>query len=170
MELAGLRIDEVGGELAGITSEQDVRERDVAPVETLQVQSGEEDDHGVDEALDGFTPNAAVEERTVGEGERQVAGQEDRVQRVLRGSTVKHDSEGLDAGDAEARQLGQHAVFPHGHFAEDLFGRDDVLADLDESDDVAGDAAWQGNEMLRRPLFERRVPWQSEEVGVGFGS
>ena len=42
VQLAGLGVDEVGGERAGVAAEQRVRQRAVAPVEAGQVQPDEQ--------------------------------------------------------------------------------------------------------------------------------
>ena len=42
VQLAGLGVDQVGGERAGVAAEQRVRQRAVAPVETGEVQADEQ--------------------------------------------------------------------------------------------------------------------------------
>ena len=83
MHLTGLGVHQVGGELAGVAPEQDVRQGHVPPVETGQVQPGEQRHHGVQQPVDRVQFHARVEQRPVGQGERQVPGQQDRVQGVV---------------------------------------------------------------------------------------
>ena len=84
VELAGLGVDEVGGEGAGVAPEQRVRERDVAPVEADDVQAHEQQRERVDEARGGVGSQRLRVERAVGQRELEVAGDEHRVQLVRR--------------------------------------------------------------------------------------
>ena len=82
VHLAGFGVHEVGGELAGVASEQDVRQGHIAPVETGQVQPGEQCDHRVQQPVHRVELHTRVEQRSVGKGERQVPGQQNRIQGV----------------------------------------------------------------------------------------
>ena len=53
VQLAGLGVDQVGGELARVAAEQRVRQGDVAPVEAQEMQAHEEKRERVDEARRG---------------------------------------------------------------------------------------------------------------------
>ena len=72
MELAGLRVDEVGRELAGIAAEQHVGQRHVAPVEAGQVQAHQQHGDRVDEGRHVLGGHAAAEQAPVGQRELEV--------------------------------------------------------------------------------------------------
>ena len=82
VQLAGLSVDQVRGERTGVAPEQGVRQRDVAPQEADQMQPHQQDDHGVDQPVDGVLPYAAVEQRPVRQGELQMPGDQNRVERL----------------------------------------------------------------------------------------
>ena len=84
VELAGLGIDEVRGERAGIPAEQGVGERDVAPEEADDVQAHEQRGEGVDEPGRGVRSQGLRVQRPVGERELEVPGDQHRVERIAR--------------------------------------------------------------------------------------
>ena len=63
MHLAGLGVDEVGGERARIASKERVRERAVAPEEPAQVQTDEQLRAGIEQASSQVGHAAARKER-----------------------------------------------------------------------------------------------------------
>ena len=67
VELTGLRIDDVGGIGVGVAPEQGVRQRHIAPVEAHEVESGEEDGQGVDEAPGRVLGQGPREQGAVGQ-------------------------------------------------------------------------------------------------------
>ena len=170
VEFAGLGVHEVGGELAGVAAEQDVGQRDVAPVETGEVQPGEQRHHGIQQPVDGVELHARVEQCAVGQREREVPGQEDGVQRaaVVVGATQDHPHR-FHGGDVEAAQFGELAVLVDGHLLQDLLGGEDVVTHLDEPHDVAGDASGQCHEVDGRPVLQGDVPRQPDEIDIRFG-
>ena len=98
VELAGLGVDEVGGEGAGVAAEEGVRERHVAPEEADDVQAHEQHGERVDEPGRGVGPQALREQRAVGQRELQVAGDEHDVERLAVGVGAVGDD-----GDAARR-------------------------------------------------------------------
>ena len=65
MQLAGLGVDQIRGEGAGVAPEQGVGQGHVTPEEADQVQPGQQHDHGVDQPIDGVLAYAAAEQRPV---------------------------------------------------------------------------------------------------------
>ena len=116
VELAGLGVDEVGRERAGVAAEQRVRERHVAPEEPHDVQPHEQHRERVDEAGRGVGPKRLREQRPVGQREPQVPRDEHGLQRVaLVVGAVGDHGDGIDARDVEALQRAQHLVLALGH-------------------------------------------------------
>ena len=103
MHLTGLGVHEVGGELARVAPEQNVRQGHVAPVEAGQVQPGEQRHHGVQQPVHGVEFHTRVEQRPVGKGERQVPGQQNRVQGVaVVGMSSENHPDGFNGRHAQA--------------------------------------------------------------------
>ena len=65
MELAGLGVDQIGREGLGVASEQYVRQRDVSPEESHQVQPYQQDDEGVEQPHDGPLTHTGMEQGPV---------------------------------------------------------------------------------------------------------
>ena len=93
MELAGLGVDEVGGERARIAAEERVRERAVAPEEAAEVEAHEQLRAGVEQAPAQVGDAAAGEERPERERVVEVARDQDRVEVA---AAVGDDADGLD--------------------------------------------------------------------------
>ena len=126
VQLAGLGVDEVGGEGAGVAAEQGVGQRDVAPQEADQVQPGQQDDHRVDEPVDGVLADAAAEQRAVGQRELQVLGDEDGVERVAGGvQPCGDDADGLDRRGVQPGEVAQQPVLVLGEVLQHLLDRVD---------------------------------------------
>ena len=124
VELAGLGVDEVGGERAGVAAEERVRERHVAPEEADDVQPHEQHRERVDEAGRRVGPQRLREQRAVGEREPQVPGDEHGLQRLaLVVGAVRDHGDRFDAGDLEALQRAQHLVLALGHLGRRLLDR-----------------------------------------------
>ncbi|CAH0327428.1 hypothetical protein SRABI128_06095 [Microbacterium sp. Bi128] len=137
VQFAGLGIDQVGGERAGVAAEQGVGERDVAPVEADQVQPDQQQGLGVDEAGQGVLAQHLGEERTVGHGELQVPGDQHRVQwPALRGGASGDDGHRLHAGNVQPGELAQHVVFVAGHVLRGFLDGDHGAAEVGEAHDV----------------------------------
>ena len=170
VELAGLRVDEVGGERARIPTEQRVRERHVAPEEADDVQPREQHRERVDEPGRGVRAQRLRVEGAVGERELQVAGDERRLELfAVVGRAVGHDGDRFDARDVEALQRAQQVVLATGEFGRGLLDGDDVPAEVDEPDEVARDALGERRDRLVGPELEREVPGEVEECRVGHG-
>ena len=103
VQLAGLGVDEVRGEGAGVAAEEGVRQRHVAPEEADVVQAHEQHRERVDQAVGGVGPQHLREQRAVGERELQVRGDERRGERLARGIRPPGDHrDALDARGIEA--------------------------------------------------------------------
>ncbi len=133
VELAGLGVDEVGRERAGVASEQRVGERHVTPEESDDVQAHEQHGERVDQAGRGIRPQGLRVQRAVGQRELEVPGDEHRLERLarLRGAVGDHGDR-VDARDVEALQRAQHLVFVLGQLGGGLLDRDDVAAEVHE--------------------------------------
>ena len=138
MQLAGLRVDEVGGEGAGIAAEQRVRERAVTPVETGGVQPNEQCGQRVEQAPGRVRAQGRGEQRAVGQRELQVPGDQRRVER-LAGLVLPpcHDTHRLDRGDLPAVELAKQSVLPASERLADLLDCVDSAAEPHETHDVA---------------------------------
>ena len=170
VELAGLRVDEVGGEGARVPAEQGVRERHVAPEEADDVQPGEQHRERVDETGRGIRAQRLRVEGAVGERELQVAGDERRLELLaVVGGAVGDDGDRLDARDVEALQRAQEVVLATGELGRGLLDGDDVPAEMDEAHEVARDALGERGDRLVGPQLERHVPREVEERRVGHG-
>ena len=170
VQVARLGVDEVRGERLGVPAEQGVRQRHVAPVEADQVQPDQEHRERVDEPGRGVGPQRLAEQRAVGQREREVLGDEHRLQPLAVGvGAAGDDADRLHARDVQASELAQQLVLAVGHRLADLLDRDDPAGHLGEPHDVPGDTAGEGGERLGRPLLERDVPRQVQQRGVGRG-
>ena len=170
VHLGGLGVDEVGGEFPGVAPEQDVGQGHVQPEEADEVQPRQQDDHGVQQPADGLGAHPVGEQRPVGQRELQVAGDEHRVQRLTLGALPPGDDrERLDAGRVLPVELLEHPVLVERGGLDDLLGRVHRPADLDEADDVAGDAAGQRHQVLDRPLRQGSAPGERDQPSIGLG-
>ena len=167
VQLAGLGVDEVGGERAGIAAEERVRQRHVAPEEADVVQAHEQHGERVDEAGRGVGPQHLREQRAVGERELEVRGDERRPAAARPSASVRFGDHGdaLDARDVEALQVAEHVVLAAGHLLGRLLDRDDATGEVREAHEVARDALGQEDDVLARPLGERRRPRQVSSAG-----
>ena len=93
VQLAGLRVDEVGGERAGVAAEERVRERAVAPEEAAEMEAREELGERVQGVRAEIGDRRAGEERAVGQRVLEVPRDQDRVEVV---AAVGHDPDRLD--------------------------------------------------------------------------
>ena len=80
VELAGLGVDEVGGERARVAAEEDVRERGIAPEEAGEVDSDEQLGAGVEERVAQLGDVAVREERSEGQRVVEVARDQNGVE------------------------------------------------------------------------------------------
>ena len=161
VQLAGLGVDEVRGQRAGVAAEERVRERAVAPEEAAQVQAREQLDERVQEVRAQVGDAAAGEERAVGERVLEVARDQDGVQVV---AAAGDDPDRLDDRQALPLEAAQQRPLAARRALGQLLQRVERAVVLDEAHDVAADAADQVDEPLRLPLLERLAPRQVEEV------
>ena len=82
VQLAGLGVDEVCRERAGVAAEQGVGQGHVAPPEADEVQPDQQHGEGVDQPGRGVRAQRLAEQRAVGQGELQVPGDQAGVQRL----------------------------------------------------------------------------------------
>ncbi len=168
LQFAGLGVHKERGERVGVLEEQHVRQRDVAPVETGEVQTHHQHSQGVDELFGSVGPQRACEQRTVRHREAQVLRHEDRLERLtLVVVAAGHHGDRLHGGQVELLQLAQQLVFAFGDTARDLLHRVHLVAHAHKAHDVAGDASRQVDEQVGRPCGERLFPWKHEHLGVG---
>ena len=116
-QLAGLGVDQVHDEGAGVAAEEGVREREVAPVEPLEVQAGHQHRAAVQQAVEQAGPPAAGEQVVVGQRVVEVAGDERRPVRPVPGlasAPPARDADRLDRGQALLPQGQQQAVLALG--------------------------------------------------------
>ena len=93
MELAGLGVDEIGGERARVAAEERVRERAVAPEEAAEVEADEELGARVEQPPPQVGDAAAGEERPERERVVEVARDQDRVEVA---AAIGDDADGID--------------------------------------------------------------------------
>ena len=169
--LAGLRIDQVRHQGAGISPEQDVVERAVAPEEAVEVQTGEQDHAGVHQPRPQVEPVRVAEQVAVREGEVEVAGDEHRSQLAAIGIDPGGDhTDRLDDRQSDLGQFAQQPVLaPSRSLGGGLEGVHTVVVG-DEAHHVAGDAVGHAGQAPTggpdRPFLQGPVPGQVEEVGV----
>ena len=101
MQLAGLGVDEVGGERAGIAPEERVRERAVAPEEAAEVEPDEQLRARVEQAAAQVGHAAAREERPERQRVVEVARDQDRLEPF---AALGDDSDRLDDGHLRRRR------------------------------------------------------------------
>ena len=153
MQLAGLGVDEIGGERAGIPPEERVRQRHVAPEEPDVVQADEQHGERVDEAVGGVGPQHLREQRAVGERELQVRGDEGGRQRLARGIRPPgDDGDAVDAGGVEPVEVAEHVVLAAGHLLGRLLDGDDAPGEVREPHEVAREALGEEDDGAARPL------------------
>ena len=163
LQLAGLRVDEIGGERARVTPEERVRERAVAPEEAGEMQADEQLGERADERRAQARDRAAGEQRSVGKREVQMPGDQDRVEV---GPAVRDDAHHLDHGHRLRRQVTQQPVLAPRQRLGQLLERVDRVVVAREPDHVAADAAEELHEPLVIPVLERLLPREVEEVGM----
>ena len=134
VQFAGLRVDQIRGEGAGVASEQGVGQRHVSPEEADQVQPSEQHDHRVDQPVDRVLAYAAAEQRPVRQRELQMPRDQDRVQRLA----VPVDPVGdhpncLDRRNVQPGQVAEQPVLVQGQMLQHLLEGVDLLADPDEA-------------------------------------
>ncbi len=163
MQLAGLGVDEVGGERAGVAAEERVRERAVAPEEAADVQPREQLGERVQQMRAQVGERGAAEERAVGKRVLEVARDQDRVEVVVASGD---DADRLDDRQRLALEAPQQRPLAARRPLGQLLQRVERAVVLDEAHDVAADAADQVDEARRLPLLERLLPRQVEEARV----
>ncbi len=169
-QLAGLGVDEVGGERAGVAAEQGVGQGHVTPPEAGEVQPDEEHGQGVDEALGGVRPQRLAVERAVGQRVLQVPGQQAGVERLpVRRLPPAHHPERLDARQVHPLEVAQHGVLAAGEVDLDLLDRQHPVRDADEPHGMPRDAARERGQPVGGPVLQRDGPGQVEQRRVGAG-
>ena len=167
MQIAGLSVHQERGERVGVAQEQDVRQRDIAPVETGEVQTHHQHGQGVDQTFGRVRTQVAGEQGTVRQRELQMPGDQNRLQRLtFTGMTARHHGDRLDGGQFELLQTAQQLVLALGDVAGDLLHGVHGIADVHETHDVAGDASGQIGEQFVRPGSQRLLPRQGEHLRV----
>ena len=171
VDLAGLGIDEIGRERPCVATEQRVGQRAVTPGETGEVQPHDEDRERVDQPVGRVGTQRRGEQCAIGQGELQVAGH-DRGGQLLavRGGAPSYDADRIDAGDAATPELEEQVVLVLGDRLDRLLHGVDVAGQADEAHDVARDSPWQSDDRRLRPVFQRDVPGEEQQVVLTGGS
>ena len=138
MQLAGLRVDEIGGERAGVAAEERVRERAVAPEEAAQVQPRKQLDERVQEVRAQVRDRGAGKERAVGQRVLEVAGDQDSVEVVV---APGDEPDRFDDGQALALEPPEERPLPSRRALGKLLQRVEHAVVLDEPHDMTADAA-----------------------------
>ena len=167
MQVAGLGIHQERGERVSIAQEQNVRQRDVTPVETGEVQTHHQHSQGVDQPFGRIRAQVAGEQGAIRQRELQMPGDQDRLQRLaFTGMTTRHHGDRLDGGQFELLQTTQQLVLALGDVAGDLLHGIHGIADVHETHDVAGNASGQIGEQFVRPGRQRLLPRQGKHLRV----
>ena len=115
VQLAGLGVDEVRRERAGVAPEQRVGQRAVPPEEAGEVQPDEQQRQRVEQPRRGVRPQGLREQRAVGQRELQVLGDQRRLELLaVRRLAPGDDADRLDARDVEAVEPAEQAVLALG--------------------------------------------------------
>jgi hypothetical protein len=110
------------------------------------------------------------EQRPVRQRELEVPGDQDRFQGLAgRVEAVGHDRDRLDRREVDPLEVAQEVVFAFGDPFRRLLDRVDRAGEPDEAHDVPGDAAGEGDELVGRPLLQRRRPRKVEQRRVDEG-
>ena len=80
--------------------------------------------------------------------------------------TSRHDGDRLDAGDIEAIKFSQHVVLTNGESFGGFFDSHDVLAHVDEANNMAGNTLRKCGDGIIGPFFQRLVPGEVKELGT----
>lgn len=97
-------------------------------------------------------------------------GQQHRIQRLPVGSDPPgHHADRFDRGGLQAVQIVQQSVLVQRQVFDDLLGGVDLVTHADEPDHVTGDASGQGDQLVDRPVGQRRVPRLLQQPRVGLG-
>jgi hypothetical protein len=170
VEVAGLGVHQVRRERARVPPEQRVGQRAVAPGEAGQVHPDDQRDQRVEQPVERLGPQHVREERPVRQRELQVPGDQDGLQRLAvgvdRSVTVATAS---DRGEVDPLERAQQVVLLFGDPLAGLLQGVDRLVELDEPDDVPGDALRQSHQVVGGPLLERDAPRQIQQRRVDEG-
>ena len=165
VQLAGLGVDQVGRERPGIAQEERVGQRAVVPREPEQVQPDDEQDQRVEQPLPRVGAERGLDQRPVGQRERQVAGDQ-RGRQVL--AVGVHppgdDPHRLDARGAEPAEVEQQLVLALREGLLDLLDREHRPVDAHEPHGVPRDAARHRHGVLGGPLLQGGAPGQEQQV------
>jgi hypothetical protein len=156
--LAGLRVDQVGLQRAGVVPEQRVGQRAVAPEEPGQVQPDQQLDQRVQQPVGRLAAAWPGEHGPVGGGVGEKPRDQDRVHL---GTAVHRDPDYVDRGDAQLVQRPQQRVLAAGQPFGQLLERVQYAVVLDETDDVPVDPALADlHQPLVLPVRQGLVPRQ----------
>ena len=163
MQLAGLRVDEVRRERAGIAPEEGIRKRAVAPEEAAQMQACKQLGKRVQQVRAQVGDAAARKENAIRQRVVEMTRDQRRVEIVAaRGD----DPDGLDDRQTLPLQAPQQRPLAPGRALGELLDGVERAVVFEEADDVAADPTDQRDEALRLPVLERGAPGQVEEARV----
>jgi hypothetical protein len=165
VDLAGLRVHEVGLDPVSIASEQRVGQRAVAPVDAAAMEVDEEQRHGVQQslAIAGAHGPEPHQQAPVLHRVAQVLRHQDGIAPV-RALGEAHGADGREAGVLE---VAQDLVLAFRNAGRQLLQRIDGAAPHQESDEVPRRAHGQlaDGVVARVPPGERLLPRQLEQCG-----
>ena len=167
MQIAGFGVHKERRVRVGITQEQHVGQRDIAPVEAGQMQPDHKHGEGVNQPFRGIGAQVPREQRAVRQRVFQMLGHQHGFERVaVLVVAPGDDGDRRDRGQIELAQPPEQLVLPFRHAARDFLHRVDIIADAHEADDVPGNASRQIHQQVIRPSGQRLVPRQSEHLRV----
>ena len=176
VELAGLGVDDVGGEISRIQAEEGVGERAVTPEEAHDVQAHQQVDQGVQQPVCRSPQlRAGLQRPAVGKREFEVPGDQNRLQlgagpagatRPAPMPTAGDEGGDLHDRDQQTVELGEQPVLALRQPGGELLQRVGRLPVADEPDHVTGYSPGDVDQALVPPARERELPRQVEEVGV----
>ncbi len=163
VQLAGLRVDEIRRESAGVAPEERIRERAVAPEEAAEMQAREQLGKRVQQVRTQVGNAAAREENAI----RQRVVEMTRDQRCVEVAAARGDDpDRLDDRQTLPLEPAQQRPLAPGRALGELLDGIQRTVVFEEADDVAADPADDRDEALRLPLLEWGTPGQVEKARV----
>ena len=123
------------------------------------MKTNQENCEGIDQAPCGFGCHMLAKNRAVGQRELKVFGNQHSRKFFTKGiASPGDDCSGEDGGSTKTRQVSKELIFAVCDAFADFLDRDDPVGKVDETDDVARDAARKSSKDLRRPVFKGDIP------------
>ena len=123
------------------------------------MKTNQENCEGVNQAPGGFGCHVLAKNRAVGQRELKVFGDQYGCEFFAKGvASPGDDRSGKDRRSPKAREVTKELIFAVCDAFADFLDRDDPVGEVDETDDVARDAARKSGEDLCWPLFKGDIP------------